>query len=476
MEDRHSLSAPRYIGDLQWEVDVFRDTVEQPVETLLINSETLPPRTRKGKVVWQLPSDANKLPSFGAEDKRRIFDLFKQVKKQRKKEKAAAAKQQSCGNNKSNAATAPPADDAQSPLLAPINEPSSSSAAKNPELIPVAKPYAVATIAGAANDSKSTTPLKSKKKGKSKSPTPKKKGESSEKQKMKIAAETIIGAEKSNGDASEAVADDVAINALNSSLQDQITLSADERLIPEVSLDKKAETQTPLKQQQQQSQCTTPSMDQRAAINPNNNNAPTAGAAAAQLPPVRFRRAFVTNPAEVGSLSVSAAKQFVDRYYTSVQQGISLELACHYTEKAQKSVSVGNAHSVVTGYESIALQLASFRGATFTMRGVVAQDTPDGGAHLLVTGMMIPAEGAGLPSSFAHSVVLTPAFVEPGGDIALAIQINGGGKPFQIHNDAFALISSELPIARPRPPPPTGASFASPMQSSPAFTRPPGFH
>jgi len=469
MEDRHSLSAPRYIGDLQWEVDVFRDTVEQPVETLLINSETLPPRTRKGKVVWQLPSDANKLPSFGAEDKRRIFDLFKQVKKQRKKEKAAAAKQQSCGNNKSNV-------DAQSPSLAPINEPSSSSSsssattAKNPEVVPVAKPYAVATTANAANDSKSTTPSKSKKKGKSKSPTPKKKGESSEKQKMKIAAETIVSAEKSSGNASQA---DAATNALNSSLQDQMTLSAEERLIPEVSLDKKEETQTPLKQQHQQSQCTTPSTDQRAAIDPNNNNAPSV---AAQPPPVRFQRAFVTNPAEVGSLSVSAAKQFVDRYYTSVQEGISLELACHYTEKAQKSVSVGNAHSVVTGYESIALQLASFRGATFTMRGVVAQDTPDGGAHLLVTGVMIPAEGAGLPSSFAHSVVLTPAFVEPGGDIALAIQINGGGKPFQIHNDAFALISPELPIAQPRPPPPTNAPFASPVQSSPAFTRPPGFN
>merc|ERR1712232_475950 len=181
----------------------------------------------------------------------------------------------------------------------------------------------------------------------------------------------------------------------------------EERLTPEVSLDKKEETQSPLKQQQEQSLCATPSMDQRVAIDPNNINAPSV---AAQAPPVRFRRAFVTNPAEVGSLSVSAAKQFVDRYYPSVQQGISLELACHYTENAQKSVSVGNAHSVVTGYESIALQLASFRGATFTMRGVVAQDTPNGGAHLLVTGVMIPAEGAGLPSSFAHSVVLTPAF------------------------------------------------------------------
>lgn len=450
MEDRHSLSAPRCIGNLQWEVDVFRDTVDQPVETLLINSETMPPRTRKGRVVWQLPSDESKLPSFGAEDKRRIFDLFKQVKKQRKKEKAAAAKQQSFGSKSKSIA------DNQSSLLPPTNKQATSTRSPEPAPAPAATPVVAAPI---KNNESMATPSKSKTKGKAKSPTPKKKIESSEKPKVKITESVDT---KLNGDTSQAGGD--AVNALNSSLQDQMILS-EGRLSPEASLEK-IEEKTPPKQQPQ----SIPSTDQQAT-----NNVHNAPPVAAPPPSLRFQRAFVSNPVEAGSPSVSAAKQFVDRYYPSVQQGISLELACHYTDKAQKSVSVGNAHSVVTGHEAIALQLSSFRGATFSMRGVVAQDTPDGGAHLLITGVMIPAESSGLPSSFAHSVVLTPASVEPGGDIELAVQINGGGKPFQIHNDAFALISSELPVVVPQRPPP-GAPFGSPMPSSPAFTRPPGFN
>ena len=47
-----------------WHVDVYRRGVSDPVDTLLINDETLPPRTnRKGKAVWRLPGDVAKLVS-----------------------------------------------------------------------------------------------------------------------------------------------------------------------------------------------------------------------------------------------------------------------------------------------------------------------------------------------------------------------------------------------------------------------------
>lgn len=69
MEDRHAISEPRpslsKSGDdnnmPSWEVDILRDETVI-VDTLVLNSEVLPPRTnKKGKVVWRLPDTAHKL-------------------------------------------------------------------------------------------------------------------------------------------------------------------------------------------------------------------------------------------------------------------------------------------------------------------------------------------------------------------------------------------------------------------------------
>jgi len=69
MEDRHSLSAPRPKSptntSLVWLVDVYRKGVSNPIDTLEISEETLPPRlNKKGKVVWRLPTDTSRLVSF----------------------------------------------------------------------------------------------------------------------------------------------------------------------------------------------------------------------------------------------------------------------------------------------------------------------------------------------------------------------------------------------------------------------------
>ena len=67
MEDRHSVSDPRPVengGDNMpsWEVDILRDSLI--VDTFLVNNKVLPPRTnKKGKVVWRLPNEADKLVS-----------------------------------------------------------------------------------------------------------------------------------------------------------------------------------------------------------------------------------------------------------------------------------------------------------------------------------------------------------------------------------------------------------------------------
>ena len=90
MEVRHSFSEPRLAHGydvLTWNVDVFREGVDDPVLTLVIDNDTLPPRMRKKKVVWRLPEDEETLPKFGVEEKKRLWELFKLQKKNRRKSK-----------------------------------------------------------------------------------------------------------------------------------------------------------------------------------------------------------------------------------------------------------------------------------------------------------------------------------------------------------------------------------------------------
>jgi hypothetical protein len=90
MEDRHTFSEPRPAhgyDKLTWKVDVFREGVDDPVLTLVIDSDTMPPRMRKKKVVWRLPEDHETLPKFGVEEKKRMLELFKMQKKNRRKTK-----------------------------------------------------------------------------------------------------------------------------------------------------------------------------------------------------------------------------------------------------------------------------------------------------------------------------------------------------------------------------------------------------
>ena len=72
MEDRHTLSEPRLksssspttSSSLVWLVDIYRKGVLNPIDTIEISDETLPPRVnKKGKVLWRLPTDDSRLVS-----------------------------------------------------------------------------------------------------------------------------------------------------------------------------------------------------------------------------------------------------------------------------------------------------------------------------------------------------------------------------------------------------------------------------
>lgn len=148
------------------------------------------------------------------------------------------------------------------------------------------------------------------------------------------------------------------------------------------------------------------------------------------------------------SLAIVAAKYFVDLYYPHISHGLANELAFYYTSNAQKSVSVGGAHSVVGTREDIKLQLSSLAGSNFLVRGVVSQDTFEkAGAHILVTGNMQTT--AGIMTPFAHSVDLV---------------LMNGEFDFQIHNDALSLLT------------PSEELNQRPNQPLPGVSRPPGLN
>lgn len=173
------------------------------------------------------------------------------------------------------------------------------------------------------------------------------------------------------------------------------------------------------------------------------------------------------------SLAVPAARHFINTYYTHFDitkpNAPIHDLSRYYTAKAQKSVSIGGAHSVVTGRRDIMAQISNLAGAAFVVRGVVAQDAADGkGVHILITGTArtgVVGAAGGVLASFAHSVSLTPvdmSNVVRGSMNAKTTEENriqacpycpalveamGVGFPFQIHNDALALLSGESPVA-----------------------------
>jgi hypothetical protein len=85
--DSHCFSIPRLVEKsetLTWEVEVLRRG--QVVDTLQVNATNFPPRlNKKKKIVWQLPMTGNQLPRFGEHEKERLWEMFKQQKKERRK-------------------------------------------------------------------------------------------------------------------------------------------------------------------------------------------------------------------------------------------------------------------------------------------------------------------------------------------------------------------------------------------------------
>lgn len=163
------------------------------------------------------------------------------------------------------------------------------------------------------------------------------------------------------------------------------------------------------------------------------------------------------------SLAVPAARHFIGSYYSYLENASSSisigDLARYYTTKAQKSVSIGGAHSVVQGRNDITTQILSLVGSSFLVRGVVAQDAYDGlGVHILITGTAktVCNAVAGGVLAFAHSVSLCPIDVASV-NVSACPELLGAAESgflFQIHNDALAFLSGDGIPPPPQPSPP----------------------
>lgn len=96
--ENHTFSDPVPVKDASsptWTVDVIRLSGNVLVGTLTVNNETLPPRKTKKKIAWRLPDDPEVLPKFGEHERKRLWELFKEQKKERRRQSKKLSTQQS---------------------------------------------------------------------------------------------------------------------------------------------------------------------------------------------------------------------------------------------------------------------------------------------------------------------------------------------------------------------------------------------
>mmetsp|Transcript_18874 Transcript_18874/g.26574 ORF Transcript_18874/g.26574 Transcript_18874/m.26574 type:complete len:555 (-) Transcript_18874:25-1689(-) len=524
MAERHTLSEPRPLkststngssvspGDntLKWEVDVYRKGVSDPIETLVLSDESLPPRKNKrGKVVWRLPTDSGRTPSFGTDEKRRILDLYKEQRKIRRK-KSLSSKTSTESFDEGN--RAPDSDDTQTANGSPSSVDKRSNGNNKPVIsnndkesihrnqVPnhsdnlesiISSDIQKLQINAGPQQVRNNGSIHSKGNKDDENSNSAKKIEGSsalsfndgcnaiQKKKLRNENKSLVeqnkqlesGTGMDNDNKTKAIVPPPGLHMAeavgqspppgfhssltsihhNESSHEKGMSSMDENLpktnINEISSSLQHErllntpSNSPLKQSLPRRFITISESDR-----PKNYIHPPSLSSLSSYPQPGLHQQEGRT-----SLAVAAAKAFIDLYYTHVTHGLSTELATYYTPHAQKSISVGGAHSVVSGLSDITVQIASLASTIFVVRGVVAQDSYDlKGAHVLVTGMVQTnalGEGNGI-TSFAHSISLAPAS-------NISHKCRGVDNydnfdddktdnfSFQIHNDALSLMTGD---------------------------------
>jgi hypothetical protein len=338
MEDRHSFSDPRPVPGLKlptWEVDVFREGVDEPVLTLVIDETTLPPRMRKKKVVWRLPYSVDEVPSFGSDEKKRLVDLFKKEKKARRKSKIEESK------------------------------PLTQCAQGDSEFIDCESQVPSET------DGNGSVPLHSETNRAKFHPEPL---SPSPLPGMGTSQDTNANGQSVETNRNGSVPMYSNRDAMNGYLE---PLTHSTPPVPPPGFGPTLQDTERKGQVGEWNGSTDPGISESADTAP-----PGFGMTSLSLEAQQPAFFFVPPLSTAGDL----AKVIVAIYYPCITQGHSDELTRHYASSAVKSLSVGGAHAVCSCRNDVLHQLQSLEHSQFQIKGVVAQQGFGDSVVLLITG------------------------------------------------------------------------------------------
>lgn len=434
-----------------WEVDIFREGVDDPIMTLTVDRDILPPRKSKKKTVWKLPDNVEITPKFGAQDKKRILDIYKEKKKETKKMMRRASRNISPSGGD-------PGDDAQDATEG--TELSNSAIFATNEAIPSSQ--------GKCNGSHQQKPRdKSNQSSASSSPSPP--------------------------------------PGLDSLSLDTTTSTTSERL-QNTSLQLSYQNQLPPPPPGMTGPPPPPPgmgpivhatgtvfADDAASqfsIQMHSNHAPKSHRASTgsvrlptqsslpldSLPPQIqpggrcFTHPSIAMPRNPSPAALSAMASLVtESYHLLLHRGLINELASYYSMDAQKSLTVGGAYAACASVADRLLQLQSLSGSIKPhIKGVQQQPTLAGGIMVMITGISVrPPAGLLLP--FCHTLVLCPVST-------ITTTTVEGGQPqtvvgYQIQNDNLVFLTADDTIlSSPPAAAPTTNGSVAPSENSATST------
>ena len=395
MEDRHYLSDPRPIKGLDlltWDVDIMREGVDQPIMTLRLDSQNLPPRTRKKKVVWQLPDSWDQVPKFGKEDKLRILELFKQHKKTTKKEKRKSQPSGDSENGGSqNGGSLPETEDPDE-----LTEEKSSVIPTTPNEVPSTTP---SPPAGLSNEMR---------------PQPKGGGLVGP-----PGFEALSLEEKKEGSPSSIMIQGKGLAAFSSSNT----------------------SPTPLQPP--------PGIPSLVGDFPPPITPPPG------IPTTPLARYFhIPSPLPNNPTTMSISDIVTQSYYTMLTHGHVQDLKRYFTPTATKSMTVGGAHAICASEEDKDRQLQSLVGIVVAIRGVLQQSIPMATTIApppspnIVPLSTPPGLGSGPLDSVL--IVITGVCVRPHTlPFCHTLVLVARPEGYQIQNDALCFLTADSPVVTP---------------------------
>ena len=457
MEDRHYLNEPRPVPGLTlptWDVDIMREGVDTPILTLRVDADVLPPRRgKKKKIVWKLPDDVTLIPKFGVEDRKRLFELYKQEKKLRRLSRKTSTNVDAANSlaadanavKKFDQETGPPNKDPTGSPSSNGGKGGSSNGAKSKDKrdttskennrthqqqlqpdpnvgrTPVGPPPGV-----------STTPIRTPPAppvAKTLPPAPGFAPPGFSSSTMKALVASVSDDDSHDYSHTGGFHDEKKTNGTNQ--RNHIRSPISKSITPPTSRTSSSSPPRPAPAPASgppglASASTTPHHphqqpqhhDQPPAPPPGMIGSPTLGATTTPAPKTNIPHKTIPVPPGTALASVVA-----ELYYNLLTHGLVSELLPFYTETAQKSLTVGGAHAVCgPTLAEKELQLKHLVGMVVTIKGCLQQPTVGPGVLVTITG--ICRQPHALP--FCHSLIMVP--VDEG---------------FQIQNDALCFLTPE---------------------------------